>query len=218
MEHDCLPHPDFFIYCETLLNRYKDNPRIGIISGSSIFTTQRLNSYTYTSYSLLWGWGTWRRVIDKYTLDLNDIDRKEFQAIARHRSLSPIERCYMRFIFNHFKKNKIQTWDYPLGFCLGKHRMLSISPDRNLIANIGFDPYAENTTNRHSPSANRPTYPILPLQFNDNIVPDRQNDYNCFRTFIVENEPAAYVYLKIILKEIGIFPLLMKIKKRVLKS
>ncbi|MDE6112993.1 MAG: hypothetical protein K2G46_06280, partial [Bacteroidales bacterium] len=73
-------------------------------------------------------------------------------------------------------------------------------------------------TNRHSLSANRQTYPILPLQFNDNIISDRQDDYRYFRTFITENESAIYIYFKILLKKIGIFPFLMKIKKRFLKS
>ncbi|MDE6514841.1 MAG: hypothetical protein K2L03_02270 [Bacteroidales bacterium] len=219
LEHDCLPHPDFFVYCETLLNRYKDDPRIGTISGNSIFShPKQSNSYIYSIYSLMWGWATWRRVIDQYTLDVNAINRKEFQTTARQFALTPIEKHHAYFIFKRAKRGKIKTWDYSLGFCLWKNRMLSISPDRNLVTNIGFDRYAANTTNLKSPSANRPVYPILPLQFNDNIVPDRQDDYKYFRTFIVENEPAAYVYFKILLKKIGLFALLQKIKKRFLKS
>ena len=31
MEDDCLPHPDFFGYCEELLNRYKDDERVYFI-------------------------------------------------------------------------------------------------------------------------------------------------------------------------------------------
>ena len=214
-----MPHPDFFVYCETLLNRYKDDPRIGTISGISIFQHPKPSySYTFSFHNLKWGWATWRRVIDRYTLDLKDIDRKALQAMARHFHLTSLEKCYTHSIFNRIKNNEIQTWDYAFDFCIWKSYMLSISPNRNLITNIGFDQYAENTTNRNSLSANRPTYPILPLQFNDNIVPDRQDDYKYFRTFIVENESTAYVYFKILLKEIGIFPFLMKIKKRFLKS
>ena len=32
MEDDCLPHPDFFGYCEELLHRYKDNEKILFIN------------------------------------------------------------------------------------------------------------------------------------------------------------------------------------------
>src|SRR4051812_35098447 len=35
LEDDCLPHPDFFPYCEELLARYRDNPRIMHISGGN---------------------------------------------------------------------------------------------------------------------------------------------------------------------------------------
>ncbi|MDE5606575.1 MAG: hypothetical protein K2I68_04665, partial [Bacteroidales bacterium] len=204
LEHDCLPHPDFFVYCETLLNRYKDDPRVGTISGNSIFLhPKQSNSYIYSIYSLMWGWATWRRVIDQYTLDVNAINRKAFQTIARQVSFSPLERYYMHFILKRIQRHKIQTWDYYLSFCLWKNHMLSISPNKNLIANIGFDRYAENTTNPNSPSANRETYPILPLQFNDRIVFDRQDDYNTFRTFFVEHEPPAYVYFNVLRKKIG---------------
>ena len=34
LEDDCLPDPSFFPYCEELLNRYRDDTRIGHISGN----------------------------------------------------------------------------------------------------------------------------------------------------------------------------------------
>ena len=35
LEDDCLPHPSFFHYCESLLNYYRDDERIMVISGNN---------------------------------------------------------------------------------------------------------------------------------------------------------------------------------------
>ena len=35
LEDDCLPHPTFFRFCEELLNKYRDDERIGQISGDN---------------------------------------------------------------------------------------------------------------------------------------------------------------------------------------
>ena len=64
LEDDCLPHPSFFPYCEELLLRYKDDQRIGHISGNC-FLPQIISpelSYDFCSVTHIWGWATWRRV------------------------------------------------------------------------------------------------------------------------------------------------------------
>ena len=35
LEDDCLPHPTFFRFCEELLERYRDDQRVGMISGDN---------------------------------------------------------------------------------------------------------------------------------------------------------------------------------------
>jgi hypothetical protein len=35
LEDDCLPHPDFFRFCEELLDYYRDNERIMEITGDN---------------------------------------------------------------------------------------------------------------------------------------------------------------------------------------
>jgi hypothetical protein len=35
LEHDCLPHPDFFPYCAELLRHYRDDPRVMWIGGTN---------------------------------------------------------------------------------------------------------------------------------------------------------------------------------------
>ena len=35
LEDDCVPHPDFFRYCELILERYRDNSRVWQICGTN---------------------------------------------------------------------------------------------------------------------------------------------------------------------------------------
>lgn len=35
LEDDCLPHPDFFGFCETLLERYENDERVWVITGNN---------------------------------------------------------------------------------------------------------------------------------------------------------------------------------------
>ena len=36
LEDDCLPHPDFFYFCEQLLDKYRNDKRIWCITGNNI--------------------------------------------------------------------------------------------------------------------------------------------------------------------------------------
>lgn len=214
LEHDCLPHPDFFPYCEELLDKYKDNQHIGAISGPNFIQDQQsTNSYSFTIYNHIWGWATWRRTIDKYTLDLSGISTKELNDMLKRNFPSFKERFYWKTIFRQIRKKEIPTWDYYLTFCLWFNNLLAISPSKNLVANIGFGEGAVNTTDQNSPLANRPVYPIMPLTHNDIISSNREDELKYFKRFIMDNKGDCYLYTKTILKRIGIFNTIMKIKK-----
>jgi hypothetical protein len=73
LEDDCLPHPSFFKYCEELLEKYRDDRRIGIISGhNNLFGYRRsADSYYYSNIPYIWGWATWRRTWEAYDFNIS---------------------------------------------------------------------------------------------------------------------------------------------------
>ena len=216
LEHDCLPHPDFFNYCEILLEKYKFNNKIGAISGSNFVPHTDINSYTFTIYNHIWGWATWRRVINHYTLDFSNYPYSEFKKLLNNYFNTQIEKIYWSSIFKQIKKGEIPTWDYYLTFCLWRHNFYSISPNKNLISNIGFGKEAINTINPNSPSANMPTSSILPLLFNKLIIENHEEEQKYFKKYILENKPIIYLYLKIFLKKIGVFKYIINIKNKII--
>lgn len=214
LEHDCLPHPDFFPYCEELLDKYRDNPRIGAISGPNFIPNSNSQySYSFTIYNHIWGWATWRRTIDRYTLDLSSISRERLNSMLCKNFKTFKERAYWRTIFKQICNKEIPTWDYYLTFCLWFNELLSISPSKNLVSNIGFGEGAVNTTDIDSPLANRKADPILPLSHNPYIECNKEEERKYFQEIIMENKSSLRLYTKLILKNLGVFETLMKVKR-----
>ena len=77
LEDDDVPSLTFFTFCKEMLDRYEHDERIVMISGFNIdeVTPDVADSYFFTSTFSIWGWASWRRVIDRWEGDyafLND--------------------------------------------------------------------------------------------------------------------------------------------------
>ncbi len=178
LEDDCLPHPDFFPYCEELLARYRDNKQVAFISGNNFDfdTPPRKESYYFSAYSHVWGWAAWKRTWDLYDFTLKDKSLPEFHAILHKLFISPTERRYWENIFMKMKLGKIDTWDYQLSISIMFSGALCIIPSTALIRNIGFSPNATHTTREDLRLSQREIRPILPLIHPTRVEQDQQAD------------------------------------------
>ena len=64
LEDDCVPDQSFFLYCQELLERYKDDERVMSISGNNFQQKNIIDcpeSYYFSVLPHIWGWATWRR-------------------------------------------------------------------------------------------------------------------------------------------------------------
>ena len=64
LEDDTVPDLTFFRFVEELLEKYRDDERVGAISGNNYDEPKDWPdeaSYRFTRYHHSWGWGTWRR-------------------------------------------------------------------------------------------------------------------------------------------------------------
>lgn len=151
LEDDCLPHPTFFRFCEELLERYRNDERIMMISGDNFQIGKRRthDSYYFSRYTHIWGWASWRRTWQKY-----DVGMKQWPTVKDGEWLSDILQNkklikYWHDIFESVFNNKIDTWDYQLNFACLINSMLNIMPNDNLISNIGFGADALRTTKKN---------------------------------------------------------------------
>lgn len=180
LEDDCLPDTSFFLFCEDLLDRYRQDERIGHISGVNFqFGARRpQESYYFSRYPHVWGWATWRRAWQDYDVEVKDWPEVRNENKFNH--LFADKRLARRWgsIFTEVHEGMIDTWDYQWVFSNMVNNRLSITPHYNLVSNIGFGDQATNTRKKGI-TAEIPTSQMeFPLQPPRTFLRDSVSDYN----------------------------------------
>lgn len=159
LEDDCLPSPDFFRYCDELLERYREDERVMCISGDNFISDhwQPETSYYFSRYAHIWGWATWARAWRHYQVDVARQGEPSIESVlGKALSDSSRARRYWTSVLRRVAEGRIDTWDYQWAYTLLRRGGLSCMPRVNLISNIGFGADATHTVNRHSKAANLP--------------------------------------------------------------
>ena len=147
LEDDVLPHPSFFPFCEELLERFKNDERISMISGINFLGKWKNNKYSYIFSNLgsTPGWASWRRMWTNFDYNLINWKNKKYQNNIKN-------NLYFSSIFNYYKEKfdfyahspKNDVWDYQW-LCTTIAHGFTIVPSVNLISNIGFGDDATHT-------------------------------------------------------------------------
>lgn len=189
LEDDCLPSPSFFLFCEELLARYRHDDRIMQVSGSNYIDTGTDESYFFSKYAPIWGWATWRRAWALY-----DVDMKLWPKIKNTRlhydfCFNENEIAAREEIFDSIYSGNIDTWDYQWVFAKLINNGLSITPQKNLIANIGFGEDATHTKSKNDVRGFLKRNDLgFPLSHPDAIIKNYELDYRYFEAFIKRHE------------------------------
>ncbi|MBJ6799234.1 glycosyltransferase family 2 protein [Geomonas propionica] len=148
LEDDCLPDPSFFRFCQELLERYREDRQVGMISGDN-FQFGRCfggDSYYFSRYFHIWGWATWRdRWKDNYDVDLAKWPQAREQGLLAEILEARAERREWTKALESSWRGRIDTWDYQWVFANWVARRLCILPAANLVSNIGFGAMATHT-------------------------------------------------------------------------
>ena len=149
LEDDCIPHSDFFQFCEEILTKYQDDTRIMTINGCNLNPYLSQNNselFFFSKYANSWGWATWKRAWKLFDSELVGLENKNsaknfaFNLPYRYRS-----KLYWNYKLNEVKSSKINSWAYRWMFTLWLNNGLAIVPYSNLIQNIGNDKRSTNT-------------------------------------------------------------------------
>ena len=179
LEDDCLPHLDFFRFCEELLRKYREDTRIMMVSGDNFFTGFQLdNSYYFSRMTHIWGWATWKRAWKHYNVNMELWP--DFKAKNYLYHMFP-KRKYWRGwekLMDDTNSGIINTWDYQWQFTCWIQGGLSIMPKVNLVTNIGtLDPTGTHTNPLGSDENGINCQPIdFPLIHPEFIIPDYHAD------------------------------------------
>jgi hypothetical protein len=174
LEDDCLPDLSFFQFCEELLEKYRDNEQVMMISGDNFQPDQRGDaSYYFSRFIHIWGWATWRRAWEKY-----DLEMKKWPAIRKQRMLYEIlpSRTVRQAekLFDTCFSKQTSTWDFQWFYACLTYNGLSVMPKINLVTNIDS---GGTHMKVYDPCIHLPSEPMpFPLQHPPEIKPDKKSD------------------------------------------
>jgi hypothetical protein len=155
LEDDCLPSPDFFRFCDTLLEHYRHDTRVRHIGGANLQhgTKYGDSSYYFSRLTHIWGWASWRRVWRNYDKNLSRYTAEQIETAILDCFHEPLIAAKWKEIAVALQANKIDTWDYQLAIYGLLSGSVSIIPNVNLISNIGFGAGATHTVDLTSKNA-----------------------------------------------------------------
>ena len=167
MEDDAVPHPDFFEYASTLLEKYKDDESVRAI-GSMNVDTQKWGDGSYYFSMMnrnLCAWATWRRAWQVFDLRLMGITKCRMQRALRKYGCTAIEREYWCDRLAEIQKDCCggASWDMQFFMSIWLTGGKGIIPNVNISSNIGTVGEATHQMAAGNIIDNVPTHPILPL-------------------------------------------------------
>lgn len=176
IEDDCVPHPDFFPYCDELLERYRDVPEVMLIGGSNYqYGKQRGKaSYYFSIYPHIWGWAGWRRTWAGFDTGLDGLERFIKTRMRGYVGHDGAYKAMMRK-FMLVEQGIDNAWSFQLVCSLWKRRGLSIIPNVNLVGNTGN---VEDSAHSWRPDIShlRPVLGLSVLEHPQDIARDKEAD------------------------------------------
>lgn len=172
LEDDTKPNKSFYYFCNELLEKYKNDTRIGMISGNnhSDFVSHG-PSYLFSKFPWTWGWATWRRAWANM-----DFIMEWEKSIQRNDIL--INMGYKKTTVEHWenkindvKTKRVNAWDYQWFLSLSSQNQLCIVPEKNLVSNIGFGKEATHTIGEAPKSYTETVTMSFPLNHPEYVVP-----------------------------------------------
>lgn len=204
LEDDCVPDMSFFPYCAELLEKYKDDERIMHINGSNFqFGIQRgataegrAASYYFSEYAHVWGWATWRRAWRRFDPRISSFPA--FAANGKFESImaSAREAKYWRTYLEKIRVGILNSTDIKWIYTIWANDALCITPNKNLISNIGFGLGAGHTFFKEKTMGQK-TFDIGKLEHpqTSRIAPDIQADLFTFKTYFYRSFMQKAVYV-----------------------
>lgn len=156
LEDDCFPDLSFFGYCEMLLEKYKEDESVFHINGTDFSGVKVKNpdSYYFTQFQSIWGWATWKRAWEHYDLYMSDYKAYKDKLFKHYAYISREAEKHYKKGFDRITEEHT-SWDAQWMYVIIKFNGLTITPQVNLIRNIG--------------TTNNPTHSFLNDSYRDSI-------------------------------------------------
>ena len=139
LEDDDVPSVSFFTFCKEMLDKYEQDPRITMIAG---FNNEEITpgvpyDYFFASTFSIWGWASWKRVIDQwdehYTFLEDKFNMQQLEQLIKERKF----RKDFIYMCHRHKENNKAYYETIFHASMLFNSGLAIVPTRNMINNLG---------------------------------------------------------------------------------
>jgi GT2 family glycosyltransferase len=194
LEDDCLPDPTFFRFCAELLDRYRDDERVMMISGDNFqFGRRRGDASYYFSRAVgTWGWATWRRAFRHFDLEMRAWRELRASPLLDEIWPWPEAARFWRDRLDEADRGEVDAWDFQWACAIWARRGLQVSPNSNLVSYLGCLADSAHTNDESAPYCALPTAPVeFPLVHPAAIERDLAADLYEFRRIFLHLPDAA---------------------------
>lgn len=154
IEDDIVAPPSFFLFEEQMLERYKDDSRIAMVSGNNYTPINIDTDYLFSNYAChIWGWGTWKRSWKDFDVNIPSLMGQLQEGLPKLKSITN-SRAEYRFYLDYYKrirKSQLGGYDNYWGpqymYFILENNLLVIVPRVNLASNIGNISSRDNRNN-----------------------------------------------------------------------
>lgn len=183
LEDDCVPDDSFFPFCEELLERYRREPRVMLVSGTNQAAalggpppSRSEDSYFFSRYMQIWGWATWRRVWLGHDPSMSAWPALRDSSWLRKYLGDFGASIFWKLWFESAFDGRFDSWATPFALSCWMRSGLAAIPARNLVSNIGFGGESTHCT-ASSPLADLPRRGLeFPLRHPPDLMPERAVD------------------------------------------
>ncbi len=188
IEDDIVAPPSFFNFMELLLVKFQFDNRIAMISGNQYTPTLTDVDYFFTRYGHIWGWATWKRVWDKFEIEVPYLHSMLQNKLSGFSFLTKRERKYHLRTFSNIyyliSQGTINTWDHQFAIFRLANGLLSIAPRCNLASNIGFESSRNNYNKNPELFYFKSDASFVCLRHPEQVIRDENYDRFHFDNFI----------------------------------
>jgi len=231
LEDDCVPSDSFFPFCKEMLEKYKADERIYMITGMNHLNgyNETDSDYFFAKVGSIAGWATWKRFWDKVDFKMKNVENKE--------TLRLIKLCSQNnYLFGNRYENalskkkqldngeKLSSWSTQVGLEAMLNSQFVIVPKVNLMTNIGLTGESANSVDsiKKVPHGLRPLYNLklseldFPLKHPEYVCEEYDYEKRVMRLMKPPKPIARWRKIEsVILRSLhGDFSFVKKIKKR----
>ena len=138
IEDDLVPDTSFFPFCEKMLEKYRHDSRVMMITGTNHLSEPDAEApYFFSEHFTIWGWASWARAWKHYDVTMAQWNDSQTRRFFRYRFQDS-------YIADHFASSfeliadGMDTWDFQWVLACFLASGLCVTPKVNLVSNIGL--------------------------------------------------------------------------------